>query len=176
MNYSGIIKNDSVNGEGMRLTLFVSGCPHRCKGCFNENTWDWNYGENFTLQKELELLKYFEDNIDYLDGLSILGGEPLCNDNIGAVRGFISLFKNEFPNKSVWVWTGYEFETLTRELHKDDILFKNIDVLIDGKFVQELYDKNLKFRGSSNQRVIDIRKTRCNNNSIILYNIDRENK
>lgn len=155
----------------MRLTLFVSGCPHKCKGCFNEETWDWKYGEQFTLQKELELFKYFEDNLDYLDGLSILGGEPLCYDNIGAVRGFISLFKNKFPNKSVWVWTGYTYEELTRKLPEQDTLFKNIDILIDGKFVQELANKNLKFKGSSNQRIIDIKKTRDNDNSIILYNI-----
>lgn len=159
MNYSGIIKGDSVNGDGMRLTLFVSGCHHKCRGCFNKETWDSNYGEPFTLQKESELLEYFRSNLEYLDGLSILGGEPLSPKNINTVRGFIDMFKYTFPNKSIWVWTGYTYEELLKELPDNDIILKNTDVLIDGKFIQELYNPSLKYKGSSNQRVINMKES-----------------
>ena len=159
---------DDVNAEGLTLSIYFSGCTFGCKNCFNKDTWDFNYGEEFTIKKELELLEYFKNNYDYLDGVSILGGEPLHPNNIGAVFEFLRIFKDRFPNKNVWLWTGYTYEELLGEY--GEIYFKNppIDVLIDGRFVDELKDRNLKYKGSSNQRIIDVKKS-IKEDKIILY-------
>lgn len=155
MNYSNIILDDIANGKGVRTTLFVSGCEKRCPGCFNSKLWDFNYGKHFT-KNEWEMI--FNAMDDYHDGITLLGGDPCALHNMTALIPFLREFKSRFPEKTIWCYTGYTFE----ELYIDEInkQFLNlIDVLIDGPFVEELKDLSLKFRGSSNQRIIDVKKT-----------------
>ena len=158
MNYSGIKYADMINGKGIRVSLFVSGCTHCCKNCFNMETWNEHYGSTFTIKEEDEILNYFRKYSTIVKGLSILGGDPTYPKNIEPLLKFIKKFKAEFKEKDIWIWSGFTWE----EILEDDArssLIKECDVLIDGKFVDELKDLNLKWRGSSNQRVIDIQKT-----------------
>jgi hypothetical protein len=162
MNYSNIKYFDIANGTGVRTSLFVSGCTHRCKGCFNEVAWDFNAGSIFNKEIEDEIIKSLEPT--YISGLSLLGGEPL---EIVNQRGLINLLrrvKKEFPDKNIWCYTGYTYDT---DLMEGGTAFCEctkeilglIDILVDGEFVADLYDISLRFRGSSNQRIIDLRKT-----------------
>lgn len=160
MNYSAIKQLDIANGPGCRVSIFVSGCEHRCKNCFNPETWDFNHGKKFTdqtIERILELAKP-----DHISGLSILGGEPLHPRNILEVLKLARKFKETYPTKTVWIWTGYLFEDYA------NYYTENIDVIVDGKFVEELKDLRLKYRGSSNQRVIDVQATldQC---KLVLY-------
>lgn len=150
MNYSALIKDDLINGEGVRVSLFVSGCSHGCQGCFNEETWDYRYGHEFTDDVLNELFIALDK--PYVNGLSFLGGDPLMKKNISVVLDICSKFKERFPEKNIWCWTGYTLEEVQNN-HAKDILHY-CDVLIDGKFVQELKDLTLPFRGSSNQRIL----------------------
>lgn len=152
MNYGKIKPVDVANGEGVRVSLFVSGCPHHCKGCFNAELWNYDAGEPFTFQT-------IEDIIHsclrpYISGLSLLGGEPLDPKNIQRVTDLCALFKRTFPKKTIWCYTGYQWEDV-KHLH----IMKYIDVLVDGQFVEALKDPRLKFRGSANQRIIDVKKS-----------------
>lgn len=147
MRYAQIRRMDISNGEGIGVSLFVQGCHFACKNCFNQETWDFNGGKEFTLDKELYLLSLCTK--PYIKRLSILGGEPLTPENIDTVTNISKLFKGQFPNKKLWIWTGYTFEDYV----KDKEITKYADVIVDGRFVDELKDLNLKFRGSSNQRI-----------------------
>lgn len=159
MNYGEIKKYDIANGEGVRVSLFVSGCSHHCKGCFNEETWDFNFGKPFTEETEAEIMKALSP--DYIKGLSLLGGEPFEKRNQRVLLPLLKKIKNSFPHKNIWCYTGYLYD---QELLQEsqarcectDEMLEQIDVLVDGEFVEELKDISLAFRGSSNQRVIDV--------------------
>ena len=170
MNYGEIKKVDIANGEGVGVSLFVSGCTHHCKNCFNEATWDFNFGKAYTQETEeyiLDLLSH-----DYIAGLSILGGEPFEFKNQESVAQLVEKAKNLYPQKNIWVYSGYVFE----ELHTGgkmntpfvDKILKNIDILVDGEFVEEKKNITLKFRGSENQRLINIPKT-LKSGKVILW-------
>ena len=161
MRYNKIRKMDIANGPGVRVSIFFQGCSFHCKNCFNPETWDFNGGKEYTDEIKRKVLDCA--NKDYIKGLSILGGEPLCPTNIDATIELAKDFKEKYPNKTVWVWSGYLFENVSNKN-----LFNYIDVLVDGQFKQELKDFRLPFCGSSNQRVIDVQKTLKTGN-IVLY-------
>ena len=167
MKYAKIRKMDISNGEGVRVSLFVQGCSFHCKNCFNQETWDFNGGKEFTteeIQKIIELA-----NKDYIAGLSVLGGEPLHNNNVDEVFHIVATFKEKFPNKDIWLWTGFKFEDAIKD-SKRKLILCNIDVLIDGQFEEDKKDITLKWRGSSNQRVIDCKKSLAENKIILKEN------
>lgn len=153
MNYASINKVDVANGDGIRVSVFVSGCKHCCKGCFNEEAWDFNYGQKFTEDTINEIINAM--NHGYISGLTILGGEPFDPDNIKNVTDLCRLVKSIYPEKSIWAYTGFVYE----EICNNEVM-KYIDVLVDGPFIYEERDLTLKFKGSKNQRVIDVPKTR----------------
>ena len=172
MNYCNIKYFDIADGEGVRTTLFVSGCTNRCEGCFQPETWDFGYGKEFTKETEDEILKSLEPY--YVNGLTLLGGEPFEPKNQPTLVGLLRRVREEFPDKNVWCFTGF---TLDGELTKEgayprteltDEMLSLIDVLVDGRFVNSLKDISLRFRGSSNQRVIDLNETR-RIGKIVLY-------
>ena len=168
MYYGNIKYYDISNGDGVRTSLFVSGCNHHCKGCFNEVAWDFNYGKEFSYNTLKEILNSLKP--DYIAGLSILGGEPLDYKNINAVSTIVEVVRKSFPNKSIWVYTGYTYEELLERNNLfTSLILNKIDALVDGKFIEELKDISLKFRGSSNQRIIDMNKTRELGEITLLY-------
>jgi len=162
MNYGEIKNFDIANGEGVRVSLFVSGCTHHCKNCFNKETWDFAFGKPFTAETEERLLAALKP--DYINGLSLLGGEPFEPQNQAALLPFLRHVRAQYPEKTIWCYTGYLFDT---ELLADsrarcaetDEMLSLLDVLVDGEFVQELYNISLQFRGSSNQRIIDVQQS-----------------
>ncbi len=162
MNYAAIKKTDIANGTGVRVSLFVSGCTHHCKGCFNRETWDFGYGDPFTEQTQEELLDALSPS--HIAGLTLLGGEPFEPPNQEALLPFLQRVREEFPGKDIWCYTGY---LLDRDLLSPsrargsltDRMLSLLDVLVDGEFVEAKKDISLRFRGSSNQRIIDLRKT-----------------
>ena len=161
MRYNRIRKMDISNGPGVRISIFVQGCEFHCKDCFNPETWDFKCGEEFTnetIEKVLSLCDF-----DYITGLTILGGEPMHPVNIEGTTKLAKAFKDKYPNKTLWVWTGFLYEGL-----KDKEVFNYIDVLVDGQFKTELFSPLLRWRGSSNQRVIDIKETR-KKGEIVLF-------
>ena len=161
---STIKSNDIANGKGIVVSVWFQGCPFHCKGCHNPQTWDFNEGEEFTQEHIDKVLGYIEvNNIDR--NLSILGGESLCPPNIEGTLELCKTFKEKYPNKIIYLWTGYVVENFN-ELQLE--VLKYIDVLIDGRFEIDKKDLSLKFRGSSNQRVIDVKKT-LTEGKIILY-------
>jgi anaerobic ribonucleoside-triphosphate reductase activating protein len=171
MNYATIKKVDVANGPGIRVSLFVSGCMHHCKGCFNPETWNYCYGSPFTKETEDEILEALKP--DYIKGLSLLGGEPLDPANQLSVLSLVLRFKEMYPTKTLWCYTGYTFESdiLTGKLGNQDalmLLLQNIDVLVDGEFVLELKNPNLRFRGSSNQRLIDVKASLETGSTVVL--------
>lgn len=156
MNMAGFYDESISNGLGWRAVLFVSGCPHHCPGCHNKIAQDYNYGEKFNKE---EVINRIMDN-SILKGVTISGGEPLCRENISEVLDFIKEIKQKRPNFNIWCYTGYTLEQLEERNDKiTDECLKEIDVLVDGRFVEERKDPTLKFRGSSNQRIIDIHET-----------------
>lgn len=160
--YFGSIKNvDVANGIGIRVSLFVSGCTHHCKNCFNECSWDFEYGQPFLKQHQEQILTYLQE--DYIDGLSLLGGEPLEPMNQLGLIPLIRQFKKTFPNKTIWCYSGYTYEYILNHMCKElpytQEILNAIDILVDGKYVDELKDLSLRFRGSSNQRIIDVKKS-----------------
>ena len=157
MKYGRINKTDIANGPGVRVSLFVSGCRNRCKGCFNPEAWDFNYGKEFTLNTLIEIDTALEP--DYIAGLTILGGDPFEPENIETVTALCKIMAYENRLKSIWIYTGYLYEDL-----KDLEIMDYIDVLVDGPFIESLKDISLKFRGSTNQRIIDIPATRRSGN------------
>ena len=171
MNYALIRENDIANGPGVRTSLFVSGCRHHCKGCFNPETWNFNYGQPFTQQEIDAIIKASEPS--FIDGLTLLGGEPLEPENQSAIIELLKQFKTKLPNKSIWCYTGFSFENDILEkfnTKSENIaeLLPLLDVLVDGKFVEELKSSALLFRGSSNQNIIDVKKSLEENRMIIL--------
>ncbi len=164
MRYNKIRKMDISNGPGVRVSIFMQGCTFNCKECFNPETHDFNGGEEFNEEVIQEVLKLCED--DTIVGLSILGGEPMHPNNIEGTTKLAKAFKEKFPNKTIWAWTGFLFD---RDL-KDKEVLKYIDVLVDGQFVQEKKDLRLKYSGSSNQRVIDVQKSLKENKIVEIPN------
>ena len=155
MNYAALKKFDIANGPGVRVSLFVSGCRHHCKNCFNREAWDFDYGTPFTEDIENEILTELDKN--HIKGLSLLGGEPFEPENRKALTNLLKKVKQRNPQKSVWCYTGFEFEKLTDPTAVE--LLSLIDVLVDGKFIEELKSPELIFRGSSNQRILDVKKS-----------------
>lgn len=163
MNYATIKKTDVANGPGVRVSLFVSGCTHFCKGCFNSETWDFGYGNLYTEETEKEILEALKPS--YIKGLSVLGGEPFEEANRLTVLGLLKKAREYYPEKSIWCYTGYDYEKdLLRWIAEgrtevEEMLFL-IDVLVDGEFVEEQKNLRLPFRGSENQRLIDVPASR----------------
>lgn len=172
MNYAEIKKTDIANGEGVRVSLFVSGCRRACKGCFNRIAWDFTYGKPFTEAVEEELIAALSP--DYIAGLTLLGGDPMEPENQRALLPFVKKVRARLPKKNIWCFTGYtyadgtiaEAEANCGETTRE--LISLCDVLVDGRFVEELKDIRLVFRGSSNQRVIDVKRS-LEAGSVVLY-------
>lgn len=171
MNYGEIKRTDIANGPGVRVTLFVSGCSHHCKGCFNPETWDFSYGQEFTADTEEELLKLLQP--EHIAGLTLLGGEPFEPSSQRRLLPFLRKVKERYPEKTIWCYTGY---LLDQELWKEsrarcevtDEMLSLIDVLVDGEFMQEQKNIALRFRGSENQRLIDLPESRTQK-KVCLY-------
>ena len=162
MNYAEIKNCDIANGIGVRVSLFVSGCTNRCEGCFQPQTWDFSFGEPFTAETEEKLLGMLRP--DYIDGLTLLGGEPFEPANQRGLIGFVRKVKSQFPQKTIWAFSGFTLEELKTDGSRcrtelTDELLSYIDVLVDGRFEQSLKNLSLRFRGSSNQRLIDLKQT-----------------
>ena len=162
MNYATVKTHDVANGPGVRVSLFVSGCSHHCKNCFNEEAWDYQYGEPYTPAVEQRILDALAP--DYITGLSLLGGEPMDPRNQETVCALVRRVRETYPNKTIWCYSGY---TLDEQLLAGKVgdpqtvreLLSMLDVLVDGRFVEEQKDLTLRFRGSANQRLIDVPKT-----------------
>lgn len=159
MNYATIKPVDVANGTGVRVSLFVSGCTHRCKGCFNSEAWSFTYGEAYTAETQEYILSCLDKT--YISGLSLLGGEPFDPHNQLTLIDLLKEVRQKLPEKNVWCYTGYDFEkdlngNFAKENKHTGELLSLVDILVDGKFVQELKNPSLKFRGSSNQRIIDV--------------------
>ena len=161
MNYAAIKETDIANGSGVRVSLFVSGCNRHCKGCFNSEIWDFDAGERFDGFIAVKLFKLVDR--EFISGLSILGGEPLDPRNIGVVGGLVRSFKESLPGKTIWIYTGYKFEEIA---HNEFIRY--VDVIVDGEFIEAEKDISLRFRGSRNQRIIDVKKTLSTGNIELL--------
>lgn len=167
MNYAQIRSMDISNGEGIGVSLFVSGCHFHCKNCFNPETWNFDYGKEFTDEE----MKSFIDMVDkpYITRVSLLGGSPLAEENVSAVLKLIEEIKIRFPDKKIWLYTGYKYEDIVRSkaFYTDGdyieflrkMVLQYVDYLVDGQYVDELQDFSLKFRGSKNQRIIDVQKS-----------------
>ena len=191
MNYANIKYNDIANGEGVRTSLFVSGCSHHCKNCFNPETWNFDYGKKFTEETQNEIIKSCEPS--YINGLTLLGGEPMEIVNQKGLLDFVKKFKDTYPQKTIWCYSGfliddimnYDFpydqneflQPLTNsarchcEITKE--LLSHIDILVDGEFINDLKDITLRFKGSRNQRIIDVQKT-LKENKIILSEYNKK--
>ena len=162
MNYAVIKPRDIANGPGVRVSIFVSGCTHHCKGCFNSEAWDFEYGQPFTDDTTAEIIRLLAP--DYIGGISLLGGEPFEPQNQRALVHLLRVVKQTYPAKTVWCYTGYTLEQdlLSQSRARCEVtdeMLSMIDVLVDGKFVEEKKNITLRFRGSENQRVIDLKKT-----------------
>ena len=155
MKVSGIVYDSIVDGEGIRNTLFISGCKHYCKNCHNPQTWDFDYGEDFTIKKQIDFIDKCKRNI-LLDGITISGGDPMYSVN--ELIPFIERFKNECPNLNIWIYSGFTYEEIIND-KKMNKLLSLCDVLVDGKYIDELKDVTLEFRGSSNQRIIFLKNS-----------------
>ena len=162
MNYATFRTHDVANGPGVRVSLFVSGCTHRCPGCFNAEAWDFSYGEAYTEELEEKIIASLAPS--YIKGFSLLGGEPFEPCNQIELVTLLERIRAEYPDKTVWCYSGYDFEGDIRALRLGDPHITKrmlccIDVLVDGKFVEERKDLSLRFRGSSNQRIIDVKRS-----------------
>ncbi len=152
MKFHNITHDDMKNGDGLRVVLWVSGCLHRCKGCQNPITWDENCGLDFDEAAENEIFEQLEK--DYISGLTLSGGDPLFPSNRQAITELVGKIRNRFPEKTIWLYTGYTWEDI-----RNIEVIRLTDVVVDGRFVEDLADNNLMWRGSSNQRVIDVKKS-----------------
>ena len=171
MHYADIKKADIANGTGVRVSLFVSGCNHHCKGCFNQEAWDFNYGKEFTEEEIDKIMK--ELDYPYIEGLSLLGGEPLERKNQQGLLPLVKKVKEKFPDKNIWCYTGFKFDedimnNMYNNWEETKSLMSYIDVIVDGKFEEDKKDLKLKFRGSSNQRIIDVQKSIYEKNVVEL--------
>ena len=172
MNYEEIKYNDIANGPGVRTSLFVSGCTHACKGCFNQIAWDFNYGKPFTEETINDIIESMRP--DYVQGLTLLGGEPFEHTNQQGLLPLLRAVKRFLPDKDIWCFTGYLFdkdicEDMCAKWEETKEMLSYIDVLVDGKFVEELKDMMLKFKGSSNQRTILVQESLRQNQVVLLY-------
>ncbi len=161
MRYGKLNKTDIANGPGVRVSLFVSGCRNRCKGCFNPETWSFDYGEEFTAETEYQI--YDALYPEWIVGLSILGGDPFEPENLERITVLCENVRRLYPDKTIWIYTGYRYEDL-----KDLEIMEYIDVLVDGPFIESEKDLRLAFRGSKNQRVIDVQASR-RAGSVVLW-------
>lgn len=161
MRYHNITKDDMLNGEGLRVVLWVAGCGHACPGCHNPVTWDANGGLLFDKAAEDEL--FAELGKDYVSGVTLSGGDPLFPGNRADIAALCARIRQRFPDKTIWLYTGYTWEEI-----QDLPLLKNVDVVVDGRFVQALADSQLHWRGSANQRVIDVQRTRASQEVVLL--------
>lgn len=171
MYYADIKKADVANGLGVRISLFVSGCTHHCKGCFNEEAWDFHYGNEFT-DKEIDKIIDLMDH-PYISGLTLLGGEPLEHINQQGLLPLLRKVTEKFPDKNIWCYSGFSFEAdilgrMCKECKETPELLSYIDVLVDGKFDIDKKDIKLRFRGSSNQRIIDVKKSLKENKTVLF--------
>jgi len=171
LKYAIIRKNDIANGPGVRVSLFVSGCRHACKGCFNREAWDFNYGSPFGEAEIEDILAACEKS--YIEGLTLLGGEPFEPENRLGLIELCRRFHRRFPNKTVWCYSGFVFdkELLSESITEPDTareLLTQIDVLVDGRFVESLKSAALMFRGSSNQRIIDVQASLALGETVLL--------
>lgn len=178
MNYADINQYDVANGLGIRVSLFVSGCTHHCKNCFNKETWDFQYGNPFTEDEIHMILDYLKPS--YVSGLSLLGGEPFEPENQEGLLPLVRKVKEVYPEKDIWCYTGYLFDEdicgkMLDHVPETRELLSYIDILIDGPFVEERKNLKIRFRGSDNQRIIDVKKTR-EAGKIILWDEDKERK
>ena len=179
MNFANIKFNDIANGEGVRTSLFVSGCTHHCKHCFNPETWDFNYGKEFTLEVQEAIIKSLAP--EHINGLTLLGGEPMEPANQKGLLEFVKRVKSTYPNKTIWCYSGYLFD---EELLKPSRahcpwtreLLSYIDILVDGEFKIDLKDITLRFKGSSNQRVIDVQQSLKQDKVILSKYNEKKNK
>ena len=177
MNYAEIKKNDIANGEGVRVSLFVSGCTHHCHNCFNPETWSFSYGSPFDEQAQSKLLTLLSP--DYIDGLSLLGGEPFEPDNQRALVPFLKKVRAQYPDKTIWCYTGYTLESdLLSESRArcecTDEMLSLLDVLVDGEFIEAQKNISLAFRGSENQRLIDVPAT-LSSGSVVWHGLVSQN-
>ena len=175
MNYGVIKKNDVANGPGVRVTLFVSGCTHHCEGCFNPETWDFTYGKLFTTETIDAIIKYMAP--DHIKGLTLLGGEPFEHPNQLALLPLVKRVKEIYPKKDIWAFSGYTFDTdilqdMATKWPETTELLSYIDVLVDGEFILAQKDLNLRFRGSSNQRIIKVQES-IKSGDIVLWEEDK---
>ena len=178
MNYANIKYNDIANGEGVRTSLFVSGCTHHCPHCFNPETWDFNYGNELTEEVENKNLESLKPN--HINGLTLLGGEPMESANQKGLLSLVKKVKELLPNKTIWCYTGYLFDeellkTSRARCPWTDELLSYIDILVDGEFKIDLKDITLRFKGSSNQRIIDVQKS-LKENEVILSPFNEKKK
>ncbi len=175
MHYATIKNCDIANGPGVRVSLFVSGCTHRCPGCFNEVAWDFDYGIPFTRETVDQILDMLRPS--YIRGLTLLGGEPFEPQNQGPILELLRAVKSTYPQKSIWAFSGYLFENILsgnigpRDLTKEYLSY--VDVLVDGPFVREQKNLNLRFRGSENQRIIDVKKS-LDAGTVILWDDEQK--
>lgn len=171
MNYADIKNIDVANGPGIRVSLFVSGCSHHCEGCFNKETWDFNFGELFGEKEINTIIEYLSPS--HIKGLSLLGGEPFEFTNQQGILPLLRKVKELYPEKDIWCWTGYLFDkdirdTMMVKWPETQEIISYIDVIVDGKFEMNLKNLSLRFRGSSNQRIIDVKKS-METNEVILW-------
>ena len=171
MYYADIKKVDVANGPGVRVSLFVSGCTHKCKGCFNEEAWDFKYGHEYTQKEEDKIIELLKP--DYIEGITILGGEPFEYVNQKGILPLLRRIRKELPNKTIWCFSGYTFDTdiledMCNKYEETKELISYIDVLVDGKFEIDKKNFKLKFRGSSNQSIINVKESLKNIKVILM--------
>lgn len=176
MNYADIKQYDVANGPGIRVSVFVSGCTHYCKGCFNAEAWDFHYGHPFTEETVADILRYMEPS--YVKGLTVLGGEPMEPQNQPGVLKLLEKVKEAYPEKSVWLFSGYDYEKdilgrMWDEIPETKHILSYVDVLVDGEFVEELKNLALRFKGSSNQRTISVQES-LKTGAVILYDLEQQ--
>ncbi len=162
MNYADIKRCDVANGEGVRVSLFVSGCTHHCRECFNKEAWDFNYGKPFTEREVDRIMEYLKPG--YVAGLSLLGGEPMEPSNQEGILPLLRRVKQTYPEKTIWCYTGYLFDRdILERMCQESVVTKELvsyfDIVVDGEFVQEQKNLKVNFRGSDNQRIIDVKKS-----------------
>ena len=177
MHYGELKKCDIANGIGVRVTLFVSGCTNHCPDCFQPQTWDFDYGKEFTEDTKAEI--FSELDKPFVNGLTVLGGEPFEPENQRVLVPFVRRVRETYPQKTVWAFSGFTLEELRTEgshprCEATDELLSMLDVLVDGRFVEALKDISLRFRGSSNQRLIDMKKTLASGEIVLLPDLDRK--
>lgn len=171
MNFIDIKQYDVANGPGVRISIFVSGCDHHCKGCFNETAWDFNSGDHFTKEIQNQIIEYMDN--PHISGITFLGGEPMEPINQEGLLPLAKEIKVRYPDKTIWCFTGYDFnkDIMDKMYHTNPTtrkLLSYIDVIVDGKFIDQLKDLNLRFKGSSNQRTIMVQESLINN-TIVLW-------